>query len=615
MTAPSSRADLLPLIGQRASAEIAALVIPPVVLAAVPAHASRQWAWLWAGCYLLAAVLLITARRLFRRDHAQMSAQAFQTHWSRRMEVFALGFGLLWGALPWLSVPTHSFEYALLLYLMLAGTTASTVSYAAADLRVFLCYLLPAWALAVLGVPLAFPSHWHTVLPLCLLYPWLVWRHARTSHGFLKEQSQLKLRSEALASAHREARDAAAAASREKSLFLATASHDLRQPLYALTLTAQAAVQRNRDPALSPLLLDISQAASHVSDLLNALLDVSALDSRNEQLPLQALALTPLLCELHERFQPEATARGLDWRLRGPDTPAFVMADPILLRRALSNLLHNALRYTPRGGVLLAVRPRAAGWAIEVWDTGVGMAEQEQQRLFAAFERADDAARHSSEGHGLGLSVVRDCVHRLGATIEWRSRIDVGSRFRITLAAAPDTPPPVRRSDAPVLAAQAPLRGQVLVVEDDPGVTQGLRHLMQDWGLDSRFAADAVQAYRALADGFEPVVVMSDLRLRGDVSGYDLLQALLVRHPQARGLIVTGELDHPDLARADEDGFLVLRKPVAPEALHRVLSGLLGYTPLRPPLQPALTPDPDAHAPPRTPPAPPVAEARAPRPA
>jgi signal transduction histidine kinase len=583
MTAPTSRAELLPLIGQRASAEIAALVIPPVIVASVPDHASRQWAWAWAAAYFIAAILLVGMRHLFRKDHAQMPALAFQARWGRRVEAFGLGFGLLWGCLPWVSVPVHSFEYALFLYLVLAGTTASTVSYAAADLRVFLRYLLPAWGLAALAVPMAFPAHWHTVLPLCLLFPWLVWRHARTSHRFLLEQSELKHRSEALALAHREARDAAAAASREKSLFLATASHDLRQPLYALTLTAQAAVQRNRDASLAPLLLDISQAASHVSDLLNALLDVSALDSRNEQLPLQPLALTPLLCELHERFQPEAQARGLDWRLRSPETPAWVMADPILLRRALSNLLHNALRYTPHGGVLLAVRPRAAGWAIEVWDTGVGMAEQEQQRLFAAFERADDASQHAAEGHGLGLSVVRDCVRRLGATIEWQSRVNVGSRFRVTLAgtAAPAAlSSNVRPLHATAFDQQPLLRGQVLVIEDDPGVVQGLRHLMKDWGLDSRFAADAVQAYRALADGFEPVVVMSDLRLRGDVSGYDLLQALLARHPQARGLIVTGELDHPDLQRADEDGFLVLRKPVAAEALHRVLAGLLGYTAL-----------------------------------
>jgi len=546
--------------------------------------------------YAFAAVMLVLARRRFRHDHSTLPAAQFESLWGPRAEVAGLGFGLLWGSLPWVSVPAASFEYALFLYLVLAGTTASTVSYAAADLRVFGRYLTPAWGLAALAVPMAFPAHWPTVLPLCLLYPWLVWRHARTSHRFLVEQSQLKHRSEALALAHREARDAAAAASREKSLFLATASHDLRQPLYALTLTAQAAVQRNQDPALSPLLVDISHAASHVSDLLNALLDVSALDSRDKRLPLQPLALTPLLCELHERFLPEAAARGLDWRLRGPEAPAWVMADPILLRRALANLLHNALRYTATGGVLLAVRQRSAGWAIEVWDTGVGIDEQQRQRLFSAFERADDAGDMATEGHGLGLSVVRDCVRRLGATIEWRSQVGVGSRFRILLAAAASEAPLPAQQEAPAVEQLPPLRGRVLVVEDDPGVSQGLRHLMQDWGLESRMAADAVQAYRALAEGFEPLVVMSDLRLRGDVSGYDLLQSLLARHPRAQGVVVTGELDHPDLQRADQDGHLVLRKPVAPDTLHRVLAGLLGYTARPQAVAPAL-PEPPSPAP------------------
>ncbi|SEK83846.1 Signal transduction histidine kinase [Roseateles sp. YR242] len=580
MTAPTSRAELLPLIGQRASAEIAALVIPPVVVAGVPSHASSTWAWAWAGAYLAAAVCLVLARRVFRRDHQSLPSAQFEALWVPRAQYAALVFGAIWGMLPWIGIGAGSFEYALFLYLVLAGTTASTVSYAAADLGVFARYLLPAWGLAALAVPLAFPAHWATVLPLSLLYPWLVWRHARTSHSFLVQQSQLKHRSEALARAHQEARDAAAAASREKSLFLATASHDLRQPLYALTLTAQAAVQRNRDATLDPLLVDISHAASHVSDLLNALLDVSALDSRDATLPLQPLALTPLLCELHERFQPEAAARGLDWRLRGPEAPAWVMADPILLRRALSNLLHNALRYTPQGGVLLAVRQRAPGWAIEVWDTGVGIEEQERQRLFAAFERADDAGQ-APEGHGLGLSVVRDCVHRLGAAIEWRSKVGAGSRFRITLAAARSPSPSIARQPRTVSHLNR-LRGRVLVIEDDLGVAQGLRHLMDDWGIDSRIATDAVQAYRALAEGFEPSVVMSDLRLRGDVSGYDLMLALLPRLPQAKGLVVTGELDHPDLQRADDDGYLVLRKPVAPEGLHRVLASLLGPSPLIP---------------------------------
>ena len=581
----SPRAELLTLVGQRASVEIAALVIPPVVLLSVPGGASPAGAWAWSAAYWLASVGVVLARRRFRRDVASLAPAAFEARWARPLEHTALAFGVLWGLLAVVAALVGHFEYSLFLYLVLAGTTASTVAFAAADLPVFARFLAPAWGLAALAIPSAFPEHWMTVLPLCLLYPWLVWRHARTAHGFLRQQALLTRQSDALALAHQEARDAAAAASREKSLFLATASHDLRQPLYALTLTAQAAVSRNRDEALRPLLVDISQAAGHVNDLLNALLDVSALDSRSAELALQPLALSPLLSELHERFQPEAQARGLDWRIRGPEVPAWVVAEPILLRRALSNLLHNALRYTPAGGVLLAVRRRGAHWAVEVWDTGIGVAAAQREALFASFHRGDGAARITGDGQGLGLSVVRDCVRRMQGRIDWHSTPGRGSCFRITLpmATLPAPAPLPARSTAPPHAFDA-LGGRVLVVDDDLGVTRGLRHLLAQWEVDCRFAADAPQARAALADGFAPDVVMSDLRLGQSGSdgsggssgdGYALLQDLLARHPDARGLVVTGEFDLPELQRAEAEGTLVLRKPVRPDELHTVLRSMM----------------------------------------
>lgn len=578
---PSPRAELLTLVGQRASVEIAALVIPPVVLLSVPGGASATGAWAWSVAYWLASVGVVLARRRFRRDVASLAAADFEARWSRPLEHTALAFGLLWGSLAGVAASIGHFEYSLFLYLVLAGTTASTVAFAAADLRVFARFLAPAWGLAALAIPMAFPEHWMTVLPLCLLYPWLVWRHARTAHGFLRQQALLTRQSDALALAHQEARDAAAAASREKSLFLATASHDLRQPLYALTLTAQAAVSRNRDEALRPLLVDISQAAGHVNDLLNALLDVSALDSRSAELALQPLALSPLLSELHERFQPEAQARGLDWRIRGPEVPAWVVAEPILLRRALSNLLHNALRYTPAGGVLLAVRQRGTHWAVEVWDTGVGVAAAQREALFASFHRGDGAARVTGDGQGLGLSVVRDCVRRMQGRIEWQSTPGRGSCFRITLPAASLPSPSSLPSRDTAEHAFDALGGRVLVIDDDLGVTRGLRHLLAQWEIDCRVAADASQAHAALAEGFSPDIVMSDLRLgqapmnRDDDGGYALLQALLARRPQARGLVVTGEFDLPELHRAEADGTLVLRKPVRPDELHAVLRSML----------------------------------------
>ncbi len=574
MSDPSPRSELLPLVGDRASVEMAALVLPPVVVASTPAGSAAPWAWAWAIAYALSSIGVAVARRRFRREAAAMNPDDFVARWARPLEHIALAFGLLWGLLPGVAAASGVFEHAVFLYLVLAGTTVSTAAFAEADLPFFARFLVPAWTMATAAVPFAFPTHWTIVLPLCLLFPWLVWRHARTSNGFLVQQSRLKRQSEALALAHKEARDVAKAASREKSLFLATASHDLRQPLYALTLTAQAALQRNQDAALRPLLVDISQAAGHVNDLLNALLDVSALDSRSAELALQPLALAPLLSELHERFQPEAHARGLDWRIRGPEAPAWVVAEPMLLRRALANLLHNALRYTPRGGVLLAVRRRGDNWAVEVWDTGIGMAAPKREALFSEFHRGDDAARLTGDGQGLGLSVVRDCVRRMEAAIDWHSVPGRGSCFRITLRGAATPATPTQRSPAASHVFER-LGGRVLVVDDDLGVTRGLSHLLGQWGVDCRVAGDAAQAHAVLDADFEPDVVMSDLRLRHDDGGYVLLQDLLDRLPLARGLVVTGELDLPDLRRAEADGYLVLRKPVLPASLHGVLRSML----------------------------------------
>ena len=574
MSDPSPRSELLPLVGDRASVEMAALVLPPVVVASTPAGSAAPWAWAWAIAYALSSIGVAVARRRFRREAAVMNPDDFVARWSRPLERIALAFGLLWGLLPGVAAASGVFEHAVFLYLVLAGTTVSTAAFAAADLPFFARFLVPAWAMATVAVPFAFPTQWTIVLPLCLLFPWLVWRHARTSNGFLVQQSRLKRQSEALALAHKEARDVAKAASREKSLFLATASHDLRQPLYALTLTAQAALQRNQDPSLRPLLVDISQAAGHVNDLLNSLLDVSALDSRSAELALQPLALAPLLSELHERFQPEAQARGLDWRIRGPEAPAWVVAEPMLLRRALANLLHNALRYTPEGGVLLAIRRRADDWAIEVWDTGVGMAATKRESLFSEFHRGDDAAQLTGDGQGLGLSVVRDCVRRMQASIDWHSMPGRGSCFRITLRGAAMPAMPTKRAPA-ALHAFEPLGGRVLVVDDDRGVTRGLSHLLGEWGVDCRIAGDASQAHAVLDAEFEPDIVVSDLRLGHDDGGYALLQDLLDRLPLARGLVVTGEFDLPDLRRAEADGYLVLRKPVQPGPLHAVLRSML----------------------------------------
>ena len=583
---PPRRAELLQLVGARTSLELAGFVIPGVLLWSVPRDRPTTVVWTWACGYWIAAALVALARRRFRADASSLSAQAFEDRWSTRLERTALAMGLLWGGLTWAAVPVRSFEYGIFVYLVLAATTASTAAFASADLRVFGRFIGAKWTLAVLAAPWVFPSQWPAIVPLAILYPVLVWRHGRTAHGFLVEQARLKERSQELAAAHRAAREAADAASASKSRFLATASHDLRQPLYALALTAHAAIQRNRDEALHPLLKDLADGARQVNELLDALLDLSSLEAGLHEIRKEPVGLPALLQELHGRFGVEARDRRLGWRLRLPASVASVasaptvMADPVLLRRALANLLHNALRYTPRGGVLLACRRVGASWAIDVVDTGIGIPLDRQARVFDQGERVAEAAALARDGHGLGLAVVSECARRLDATVVVVSTPGRGSRFRLMLPACEPTVPagldPARPSGPASglgQAARTPprLSGRVLLIEDDAAVATAVARVLTDAGLVVHAAASAREAGQVCDLGVVPDVILSDLRLGDGASGLEALATLLERFPQSRGCLVTGDWSSPELARAEDEGFLVLRKPVQPERLLTLL--------------------------------------------
>ncbi|MED5621420.1 ATP-binding response regulator [Ideonella sp. BN130291] len=570
LSPPDTRRQLLSMVGSRASAELAGLVIPPVLLWTFPAGRDSRAVWAWACAYWLMSLLVVGARRAFRRDLATLAPEPLHARWLPRFHWAGVGYGLCWGGLAVAALDARSFEYGVLVYLVLAASTASAAAFATGVMGVFRRYFFACWSIALPAVPWVFPLHWHAVLPLALLYCAMVWRHARHSHAFLVEQAGLKEQSAHLAEQHRAASEEARRALAAKSYFLATASHDLRQPLYALALTVQTARERNADPALAPVLDELRHAASNINEMFDSLLDLSRIEAGVYTPQLQPCDLGTLLAGLHAQCAAEAAARGLAWRLRLPACTVLVHADPLLLRRAVSNLLHNALRYTPAGGVLLACRRRGAHWQVQVWDTGVGVADASHERIFSPFYREGNAWSVSSEGHGLGLSVVAECARLMDARIGVSSRLGKGSCFWLALPlAARDAVAAIPMPGAS--AALPPLGGRCLVIDDDPGVTAAWRGLLAAWQVDARFAAHGKQALAHLEAGFRPQVLLCDQRLRSAESGFQLMQALLERLPDARGAMVSGELQSPELAAADAEGYVVLRKPVAPEALHALL--------------------------------------------
>ncbi|HEX5739469.1 MAG TPA: HAMP domain-containing sensor histidine kinase, partial [Hydrogenophaga sp.] len=281
----------------------------------------------------------------------------------------------------------------------------------------------------------------------------------------------------------------------DKNLFLATASHDLRQPVHAMSMMAEAIGLRNQDAALTPLLVDLKSSMTSMSQLFNALLDLSRLEAGSVPSRAVPADLNALLGEVLRMFREQASMAGLTLRLHLPRCGAVVVADPTLLRQALVNLTHNAIRYTPQGQVLLGVRRRGDHWQIEVWDTGMGIAPGEQPQVFSPYYRSEQASHLDRAGHGLGLAVVARCAKLMGATHGFQSRFGKGSRFWLRLAASP------AHGEAGEVAVESAttsgpdafhrLNGRCLVLDDDRQVLTAWQAMLESWGVDARLASTA----------------------------------------------------------------------------------------------------------------------------
>jgi signal transduction histidine kinase len=363
-------------------------------------------------------------------------------------------------------------------------------------------------------------------------------------------------------------KEAAEGESRAKTDLLAAASHDLRQPLHAVGLLAETLAGRLDDPEMRAIAQRIGTSTHDLDEMLSSLLDRSRLDAGAVRPELGRVELCELFDQLERDFAAQARARGL--RLRIAPTRLAVRSDRLLLLRILRNLTSNALRYTAKGAVLVAARPRGPEVAIEVRDSGCGIPEAEHAEIFRPFHQRAGADR---AGLGLGLSIVDGLAALLGHAIELRSAPERGSCFsvRATRAQAP------RALDSRVPAlAPAPIGvAAVLVVDDDRAVREATVALLRDWGCDAR-GVDGLPA--ALAElcvhGFRPDFVLADFRLRGPHNGIELVAALreAAGGEPLRAALVTGEADPALLEELRANGLPVLAKPARPAQLRALLS-------------------------------------------
>ena len=364
---------------------------------------------------------------------------------------------------------------------------------------------------------------------------------------------------ERLAAGLQREHDRAQAALAAKTHFLASASHDLRQPVTTIGLLVGLVTEAVTEDRLKAMLARVTESVGALENLLRGLLDLSRLDSGTIAPNVQRVDLAGLYDSIGLHAQPFADVKGLRLRFRG--AALSVLSDPLLLQQMLLNLVDNALRHTERGGVLVSARCRRNGQVLlQVWDSGRGIAAPDQHIVFEEFVQLDNAERDRRKGLGLGLAIVKRSATLLGHALQLRSRPGHGSCFGIELPFVPTPAPAVDVLVAP--AEPASLAGlRLWLLDDDPSVRDALRARLEAWGAQVESFSRLAELEAGLARGLEaPHALLTDHRLP-DGNGLQAIDRLRALHGPIPALVLTGDTGPHELTQFRTRHAQVLHKP------------------------------------------------------
>jgi signal transduction histidine kinase len=370
-----------------------------------------------------------------------------------------------------------------------------------------------------------------------------------------------------------EARRDAERANVAKSRFLATASHDLRQPLQALGLLNGALRRMVQDPECREVLHEQDQAIDAMSRLLNGLLDISKLESGAIRPEIAVFDLASLFDGLRRDFASLAASKGLRLSI---DTPHVLLrSDAALVGQVLRNLLSNAIKYTGRGSVELRCESHGDFERIEVRDTGVGIAPGQLGLIFDEFYQVGVSPNSSRDGYGLGLSIVQRIVKLLGLRIEVNSVPGAGSVFAIDLPIAREGGAQAVADEHPQPSPRPVSARRILLVEDEPGVRNAMRMLLRIEGFNVVPCATAEEALQRLgAEKFD--LVITDYHLGEGRTGKQVISAARAMHgPAFDAVLVTGDTSSAVREMQDDAHLRITRKPINSDELLSVVRDLL----------------------------------------
>lgn len=365
-------------------------------------------------------------------------------------------------------------------------------------------------------------------------------------------------------------------ANRDKSRFLAATSHDLRQPLYALDLYLGALRTELQNTKQFELLDRAKLSSKTLADLLNALMDVSKLDSGVVRVNTEHFNLKPLLTEICMEYEQQATEKNIEIREYLNDV--FVNSDPLLLGRILRNLISNAINHNDKCELTISMTMNRNNVRIDIRDSGAGIANSELENIFSEFYQLNNSERDRNKGLGLGLAIVKRLSDLLDLHIAVHSQVDIGSRFSLTLAMADSQ----QADDDELYKAKIDnleLAGLfIIVIDDEKNVREATKLLLRSWGCEVLVTSSELKLMTMLTqDNYAtPDLIISDYRLRDKKSGFDAARAVR-RHFNADipVLIVTGDSSDQIESEIAASHYEFILKPISSITLRRKIESML----------------------------------------
>jgi two-component system, sensor histidine kinase len=526
--------------------------------------------------WVLAVAALSTYRvALWRRFLRHEFTLEIARRWLRRMFLGPGLSGLFWGLAALFIVPEVTIIQQFVFLCAFVLYAVSSMFNYSAYFPSYLCVFLP-FGLFIIGAAAAGKMTYHPAFSAVLfLFVLSITLVARRFNRTFIESLHLRFENIGLIQQLTIQKDAAEAANFAKSRFLAAASHDLRQPMHAISLYLGTLAGFKLPVRARELLTKARQCAQTMDDMFRALLDMSRLDASVVQPKIRVFPIASILDQIRVQFEPYARTKGL--ALRIAPCSAFVRCDLAMAERIVRNLAANAVRYTEQGKILVGCRRKGDSLRVGVYDTGPGIPKEKHILVFEEFYQIDNPERDRTKGLGLGLAIVKRLAKLLSCPITLKSQSGRGSVFAIDLPLITGNYEPILPS-SPITPGGEKLAGRlVVVIDDEEPILDATRSLLEQWGCSVVTAISGKEAIdRLIASPRVPDVLICDYRLRGEENGIKVVAALRTEfNEDIPALLITGDTAPERIREIQGSNLPMLHKPIEENTLRSALLQLI----------------------------------------